>query len=112
MIYTEENYRTFIFRTIKILQDLNVKLGTIAVNLLMLGELEEVSKSFEPGDTFEFRDEHFEGSNDDNLKIVNALRLKICKAIEELPDLNYISEFDLENWEEKDETWGDQFLDD
>lgn len=112
MIYTEEDYRTFIFRTVKILQNLDAKLGTIAVNLLMLGELKEVSQAFEPGDTFEFRDEHFEGSNDDNLKIVNELRLKVCKAIEELPELNFISEFDLENWEDKDETWEDQFLDD
>lgn len=112
MIYTEEDYRIFIFRTIKILQNLDAKLGTIAVNLLMLGELKEVSQAFEPDDTFEFRDEHFEGSNDDNLKIVNALRLKVCKAIEELPELNFISEFDLENWEDEDETWEDQFLDD
>jgi len=112
MIYTEEDYRIFIFRTIKIFQELNVKLGTIAVNLLMLGELKEINQTFEPGDIFEFRDEHFEGSNDDNLKIVNDLRLKVCNAIEKLPELNFISEFDLENWTDEDETWKDQFLED
>lgn len=88
MIYTDDNYRDFIAETIYRLDQLTDSLLEMQVNILMFGELSQTNTIFEAGDSFEFFPEHFENSEDENLKLVNKTIQKTKKTINAFKKMN------------------------
>ena len=83
-----EPYERTVRKAIKVLKKSEDKLFTISVNLLMHGNMRDISDSFEAGDSYTFFPEHFEDSGDANLELINKTVKQIQSTLASIQNLN------------------------
>ncbi len=98
-----EPYREKILLTYKFLLKTHEELLTRTINVGMSGELAEVNKVFQVGDTYNFDMEHFKGTPDTNLNKLIDFYDELENLMNSLANINAIAEEELEDFEEEDE---------
>ena len=93
-----EPYREKILLTYKYLLEVHEELLTRTINVGMLGELAEVNKVFQVGDTYNFDIEQFKGTQDVNLNKLIAFYDELENLMNSLANINAITEEELEEF--------------
>lgn len=89
-------YREKIIMTYKYLLEVHEELLTRTINVGMTGELAEVNKIFEVGDTYNFDIEQFRGTPDINLNKLVEFYDDLEDLMNSLANINALTEKDLE----------------
>lgn len=80
-----EQYLDTVKEAVEYLEEIRKELFTKAINVEMFGDLSEVHKAFEVGDSYHFTMEHLENSKDNNVerlvKLINDIDWVINRTI-------------------------------
>lgn len=94
-------YRENLARTYNVLLDMHEKVFTRIINLEMLGDLEHISHSFEPGESYQFEKQQFRDSRDQNVQLLMDFHDQLEEVMDSLANVNVITEGELERAREE-----------
>jgi hypothetical protein len=86
-----ENYRHSLIYSIKELIKTRDVVFECAFRVAMNNQLEEFNDVFEVGDEYQFNIEHFEDSNDINLKLIVNLLKEVELTVNKLENINNVN---------------------
>lgn len=89
-------YRKRLIEAYKILIHFRSEIFSASLNLAMAGELKEIDKVFEVGDTYNFDIEHLKGTNDTNLNKFLEFYEQLENLMNTIANINTIEETELE----------------
>jgi len=93
-------YREKLIMTYNKLINFHEELLTRIVNVGMTGELEDINKTFEKDETFQFDKEMFRGTEDQNLNLLLDLHDNLEDTMNSFANINNITQDELNDFEE------------
>ena len=91
-----EDYRKSLIETVNHLIKMRHDLFDDAMGIAMNNELKEIDEAFEVGDTYEFKIEHIDNSDDVSLQKVVDLIKEIQTAVDFITKTNNIEDSELD----------------
>jgi len=91
-----EPYREKLVLTYNHLLEVHEELLTRTINVAMVGELEDINRSFAGGDSFRFDKEMFRDSKDENVKKLIDFHDDLEDLMNSLANINRLTEEELE----------------
>ena len=90
-----EDYRKSLIETVNHLIKMRHDLFDDAMGIAMNNELKEINEAFEEGDTYEFKIEHIDNSDDINLQKLVDLIKEIQNTVDYITSVNNVEDSEL-----------------
>ena len=91
----KKKYKKQLLNSLKSLNTSEHYILESVTNLMLLGEFKKNNIKFKDGDTFSFKDNIFEYSEDKNVRKLAKLRKEMIKTIKKLVDKNKFSDKEI-----------------
>jgi len=96
-------YRYNLVKSYNVLLNLHERLFNRIINVEMLGDLADISNTFQPGDSYFFQIEQFRDSKDRNVQLLVELYDRLEDTMNSLANINSITEEELDEVAEDDD---------
>ena len=93
---SKKKYKKQLLKGLKKMAKMEHALLTTMTNLMLQGELVDSDIHFKEGDTFTFKDNIFNYSDDDNIRRMAKLRVKTLKIMNKIVEENEFKDKELE----------------